>query len=218
MRSLWLGILLAAVESLAFGQLDSDTLTVTVTRSVNLQPDQIVFVIIRTTPASIGLDEVLASLKGAGITAGNFYTVFSNPGSDDLNWLFTLAVPFSKISATAAQLSAQKVSFSVDGSQVSAESERAQQCSVASLMPEAKARAKKVADTAELAVGDVLTISAGNAPAVIQRLVAARPPSPVKADRALISSVQSFFLPNVVVTRGPVSCFLTVKFKLLRYH
>src|SRR6266852_1968523 len=114
MRILWLGILLAAVESLAFGQLDSDTLTVLVSQSLDLQPDQVVFGISVTTPASTGLDEVVASLKNAAV---NFSSVTLSRDHATLTWFFTLAVPFSKLAATAAQLTTQKVAFFVQGSQ-----------------------------------------------------------------------------------------------------
>src|SRR5258708_15774138 len=161
MRSLWLGILLAAVESLAFGQLDSDTLTVSVSQSFALQPDQALLSISLLTPASTSLDELVASLKGSGITAANISNV-SLLREHTLVWQFTLAVPFSKIVSTAAQLGAQKIPFYVQGSWVSIESRQAQQCPISSLMAVAKVRAKQIADAAELVVGGVLTLSSGS--------------------------------------------------------
>jgi hypothetical protein len=207
MRSLWLGILLATVESLAFGQLDSDTLTVSVTQSINPQPDQIVFGIIQTAPPDRSLDEVAASLKAAGITATKFSTVYSVPDSPDLHWVFTLAVPLSKIRATAAQLMAQNISFSVDGLQVSDELQRAQQCSLPSMFADIRTRAKNIADAAELVVGDVLSISQENVPGVIQ------------ASYSFVSvSRLSWFQPLLTPSPAPVNCFLTVQFRLLRYR
>src|SRR5258708_1460422 len=161
MRSLWLGILLAAVESLAFAQLDSNTLTVSVSQSFVLQPDQALLSISLLTPASTSLDELVASLKGSGITAANLSNV-SLLREHTLVWQFTLAVPFSKIPSTAAQLDAQKIPFYVQGSQVSIESRQAQQCPISNLMVAAKLQAKQVADVAELVVGDVLALTDGN--------------------------------------------------------
>ena len=200
MRSLWLGILLAAVESLAFAQLDSDTLTVAVSQSFDLQPDQVVFRMIVTTPASTGLDEVVASLK---IPAIKFSSVNSSRDQATLTWFFTLAVPFSKLAATAAQLNAQKVVFYIQGSQASPESRQAQQCPAPALLAAARAQAKKLADAAELAVGDVLTLST-ESPSIPTSLVAV----PTAALR--LGAIQS------VAVRA--NCSLTVKFKLLRYH
>ncbi len=209
MRSLWLGILLAAVESLAFGQLDSDTLTVSVSQSFALQPDQALLSISLLTPASTGLDELVASLKGSGITAANLSNV-SLLREHTLVWQFTLAVPFSKIPSTAAQLNAQKIPFYVQGSQVSAESQQAQQCPVSNLMAAARAQAKQVADAAELVVGDVLTLSSGNPSTPTLRLSI-----PTAASRPDSTSVTQFF-PIQPVARA--NCTLVVKFKLLRYH
>jgi hypothetical protein len=210
MRSLWLGILLAAVECLAFGQLDSDTLTVSVSRSFSLQPDQAVFGINVTAPLSSGLDEVVAGLKTAGITAANFSGVFSIPNQAPLYWSFTLAVPFSKISATAAQLTANKIAFTVQSS-VSAGGQQSQQCPLADLMADAKAQAKKLADAAELVVGDVLTLSRGN-----QSIATSFVYVPTAAFRlGTIPSVAPF-IPIQPPVRA--NCSLIVKFKLLRYH
>ncbi len=152
MRSLWLGILLATVESLAFGQLESDTMTVSVSQAVDLQPDQVVFGISVTTPVSTGLDEVTASLKNAAI---KFSSVTLSRDQATLTWFFTLAVPFSKLAATAAQLTTQKVEFTVRSSQ----EQQVPQCSVPTLMAAARAQASNLADAAALVVGDVLTLS-----------------------------------------------------------
>lgn len=219
MRSLWLGILLAAVESLAFGQLESDTLTVSVSQSVNLQPDQVVFAIPLITTASTTLDEAAASLKGAGITAANLSSV-SLLREHTLNWLFTLAVPFSKMPSTAAQLTAQKIPFYVQGSLVSPALQQAQQCPITNLMADAKAQAKRVADAAELVVGDVLALSGGS-PLISGSLI----PVPTAVFRASLDPtlIGAVLIPAVApfVPSQPAvlaTCSLGVKFKLLRYH
>ena len=215
MRSLWLGVLLLAVESLAFGQLDSDTLTVTASRSYTPQHDQIVFRIYVTRPVSAGLDEAAASLKSAGITAATFSSVYS-PDNLTLAWLFNLAIPFSKIPATVAQLTALKIDFSVLGSQVSAETQQAQQCQVASMMADAKSQAKKLADAAELVAGEVLSLSSGQALNQTPFVALSKAPSPRAVLGGTISGVISYAVPIQPAVRG--TCSLTVKFKLLRYH
>jgi uncharacterized protein YggE len=212
MRSLWLGILLATVKSLAFGQLDSDTLTVSVSQSVNLQPDQIVFGITQIAPPDRSLNEVLATLKAAGITQANFSTVSSVPGSPNLQWLFTVAVPLSKMRATSAQLTAQKISFSVEGLQVSDELQRAQQCSIPSMFADIGTQAKNIADAAGLAVGDVLAISQENAQGKFQASYGSISAAP---DATFAISRYAWFTTPLP---APVNCFLTVQFKLLRYH
>ncbi len=203
MRSLWLGILLATVESLAFGQLESDTMTVSVSQAVDLQPDQVVFGISVTTPVSTGLDEVTASLKNAAI---KFSSVTLSRDQATLTWFFTLAVPFSKLAATAAQLTTQKVEFTVRSSQ----EQQVPQCSVPTLMAAARAQASNLADAAALVVGDVLTLSTESPSPILEAFV------PTAAFRlGAIPSVVTFFpiQPDV-----RANCSLTVKFKLLRYH
>ena len=205
MRSLWLGILLAAVESLAFAQLDSNTLTVSVSQSFALQPDQVVFGISVTTPASTGLDEVVASLKNAAV---NFSSVtLSRDHATTLTWFFTLAVPFSKLASTAAQLTTQKVEFTVQSSQA----QQVPPCSAPTLMAAARAQAKKLADAADLVVGDVLTLSSGNPS--IPTLRTSIPTAAFRLDA--IPSVAQFFPIQPAVS---ANCTLVVKFKLLRYH
>ena len=211
MRSLWLGILLAAVESLAFGQLESDTLTVSVSQSVYLQPDQVVFAIPVNTDASTTLDEVVAGLKGAGITAANLSSV-SSFREHTLNWLFTLAVPFSKLPSTAAQLGGQNIAFYVQGSQVSPALQLAQQCPIANLLADARVQAKRAADAAELVVGDVLALSGGNP------LISSSPTAligNIQIGTGQIPAAAPFVLSQPAVR---ATCSLAVKFKLLRYH
>jgi len=214
MRSLWLGILLAAVESLAFGQLDSNTLTVSATRSFTLTPDQLVLSIFVTTPASTGLDEVVAGLKSAGITAANFSNVRSSPDRVSLSWFFSLAVPYSKIPATLAQLTAQKVQTYAQSPQVSDALLQAQQCPVPVLMADVKAHAKKLADAAGLVVGEVVAMSDESGSAGIR--LGQQVPDPVRGEPVSIGVLTLLTTPRTPIQ--PVSCSLTVKFKLLRLH
>ncbi len=58
---------------LLFGQLDSNSVTVSASQSVNLQPDQVLFGLSLTTSLNATLDDVLAALKGSGITIANFF-------------------------------------------------------------------------------------------------------------------------------------------------
>jgi uncharacterized protein YggE len=217
MRSVLLGVLLLALESLAFGQLDSDTLTVSASQPVNLQPDQLIFSIYVTTAASTGLDEVAAGFKSAGITTAIFSDVSSSRDHATLTWFFNLAVPFSKIPATVAQLTAQKVEFYVQGSQVSAASQQAQQCPLATMIADARAQAKKLADAAELVVGEILSLSSGQplngaqAP-YVQQQQSSPPQAALGGTVFAVSLVQIPIQPAVSRT-----CSLTVKFKLLRY-
>jgi DNA-binding MurR/RpiR family transcriptional regulator len=69
-RTLMLSFVMSA--ALAVGQVESDTVTVTASQTVNLQPDQVLFAVSVTTPINASLDDVLAALKGSGITIVTF--------------------------------------------------------------------------------------------------------------------------------------------------
>ena len=68
-------ILLLALAPAAFAQLDSDTVTITVSRQITYKPDQFVLNISAIAPVSLVLDDVVAGLEGTGITAAQFVNV-----------------------------------------------------------------------------------------------------------------------------------------------
>src|SRR6266849_5462325 len=109
MRTLWLIILLAIAESSAFAQLDSDTLTVSVSQSFNFQPDTVLFTADVSTNLNASLHEVVARLKNAGITSASFYRVTSGEDPPALHWLFTISVPISELQVTIARLTGLNV-------------------------------------------------------------------------------------------------------------
>ena len=162
MRTLWLVILLAIGESLGFGQLDSDTLTVSVFQSFIPPPDQVVFSASVNTGVNTGLDEVIAQLKSSGITSAIFSGLYSDVDPPALHWFFTVLVPFSEMQATIARLTGPNLAFDMRGAQVSQQLREVQPCSMSSLMASAQGRAKKMADAVELVVGQVLELSDEN--------------------------------------------------------
>ena len=78
-----------AIFSLAatpvFAQLPSNTLTITATRSINLQPDQALFSLSVTSSAATNLGQVVAALSGVGVTAANLAGVGTNTNSAQLS-------------------------------------------------------------------------------------------------------------------------------------
>lgn len=168
--------------SLAFGQLDSNTITVTASRSATLQPDQVVISVDVTSDLNTTLDDVVAALAGSGITIANFSGVnnnnyfYVNPFSPTpsmqptIDWSFTLPVSLSKMKDTLAMLtalqktiaqknSALTLSFAVQGTQVSPQLQQSQVCSVSDLLSDARAQAQKLASAANLFLGSVLAMS-----------------------------------------------------------
>ncbi len=99
------------LASLAFGQLDPNSITVSATRSSNVQPDQAVFAVYVDAGINASLNDVLSAVQSVGITAANFSGVGSPQGlsltTPDgrpsnvlpppmLEWAFGLPVPLSK--------------------------------------------------------------------------------------------------------------------------
>ncbi len=214
-------LLLAAVP--LFAQLESHTLTISASRSINLQPDQVVFGLTVSSPASAGLDQIVSALAGVGITSANLTGVNNYSAPQTLQWNFTLAAPLSNLSATIGSLtklqqtialnnSGLTLTFTVEGTQVSQQLQQSQSCSNADLITDATAQAQKLAAAAGLTLGPVRQLS--NAPS----LESSGPGYivPVVAQRLggflEVGGFSTFFLGGAP---SPVTCSLLVTFQLL---
>ena len=179
---------LFALASCAYGQLDSNTITVTASRSAALQADEVVFSVSVSSSIDTSLADVVTALAVSGITQANFTGVGSGlaliginggpwtPATPTITWNFRLPVPFAKMKDTVAMLTAlQKsigqnksglaLSFSVQGTQVSAQLQQMRTCSSADLLADARAEAQKLASAAGLFLGGVLSMSSATSPA-----------------------------------------------------
>lgn len=169
-------------STIAFAQLDSNSVTVTASRTLNLQPDEVSFAVAVSAGPDVELPDVLATLQGVGITAANFTGTFSSfvyvtdppapapfPLVAPLRWNFSLNVPISKIKDTMAALNAAQkslvqtksrliLSFSVQNAHVSQQLQ-AQACAQADLIADARAKAQKLADAAGMNLGVLLGMS-----------------------------------------------------------
>ena len=158
----------------AFAQVDSNSVTVTVSRSVNLVPDETVFSVSVTSAYGASLDDILAALKGTGVTAAGFVSV--SDGYNYLNqpptlvWTFSLSAPLSKLKDTVAALTrAQQsqpakgglaISFYVSSTRVSARGQQTQGCVAADLVSDARARAQTTAAATGRILGRLLALAA----------------------------------------------------------
>jgi hypothetical protein len=218
MRKVLLILPLAMFMPLAFGQVDSNSITITASRIIaSGQPDQAIFGVQVSSGLATSLDDVIGGLQGSGITVANFNGLFSsiyNIGIGDqqavptLNWSFLFAVPFTKTKDTVTMLSALQqsiakknngltMSFTVQGTQASTQSQ--QTCSLSDLVADARARAQKVADAGGVSVGSILAMSS------------ASPNTGVGLNQ--VASLGALTAPAPV----PASCSLTVKFALVRF-
>jgi hypothetical protein len=209
-------ILLFAFAGRLFGQLVSDTLTISASRVLSIQADQTDFNVIVDAPPSNGLDDILTALQTSGITAANLSGLRSLTDGT-LEWFFTLPVSFAKVQTTAASLATLqqtiaksnnglKLSFYIGGLQISDALAQSQSCPATDLVSDARAQAKKLADAAGFVVGSILTIDGSSANG---------------AGATAFYSVlplENFFLGAVYAAPTPPACAITVKFRLLRYQ
>jgi hypothetical protein len=225
---------LLAAASLAFAQLDDNTITVTASRSVNLQPDQVlVLVSVQAAPLA-SLDDVLALLQGTGVTAANLNSASSPtlqvpsgplaPGGQFTNWSFTLAVSFDKLKDLFAALSraqqalpnsaASSLTYYLETLQVSQDLQNSQPCPFPALVSDARRQAQSVAALAGMGVGPIVAMAQGTGgiPAWVNSPFFRAGDFSASAITGVLS-LSSFL---VSAPQPSATCSLTVQFKLQR--
>jgi hypothetical protein len=203
-------------STVAFGQLPSNTVVVTASRTLSVQPDQVVFGVTVNSGIGASLTSVLAALQPLGITAANFSGISTSTFSTgvvqmaSVQWGFTLPVAFANMQTTVAALTSLQqsitqnnsgftLSFSVGGTQVSQQLQQMQVCPLSQLLSDAQTQAEALAYVAGFKVGSVLAMSSSTSNATSN------------GDASLgvlgvVSYVQSYTAPPV--------CSMTVKFSL----
>jgi len=235
-RPLLCGLLLAAGASLAFGQLDSNSITVTASSSTTIQADEAVFLVSVTSSLDTKLDQVVAAIAQTGITGSDLVSVniivfpsFAAPSVMGLQWTFLLGAPLSKIKDTSAALSAlaQTISengsgltlkFQFQGTRVSAQAQAARQCPVSDLLADATTQAKKLADAAQFSAGPILAISEAQVLPAAQTVSAISVPLAVGTGSGTLSGFLVSSVPVGTTSNVAAGCSLTVKFALYHYH
>jgi uncharacterized protein YggE len=206
---------------LAFGQFESNSITVTASNNVTLQPDQAIFSVTVTTGLTTGLDDVLTALQGSGITSANLSGVATQNGYFSsgpitqpfpmLVWSFTLTAPLTNTKTTVASLTTLQqnitkannglaLSFSIIGTQVSQQLAQSQTCSLSSLLTSATTQAQALATAGGLTLGSILAMSSST--------------SNVSSSSSY-TGVGAIVYANVYSTPPP--CAITVSFNVTRY-
>jgi hypothetical protein len=177
--SRWIFVLFSLIPlSSAFGQLDSNSVTVTASRNTTLQADQVLFAINVDTDPGAALADVLPAVQPAGLTVANFSTVStitayvgdSGTPQPQSQWVFRLVAPLVNIKSTFTTLSALpesvaavnktwSVSFSLQGTQVSQQSLQSQVCDLAGLLGDARTEAQNLATSAGRTLSGILALS-----------------------------------------------------------
>jgi hypothetical protein len=189
------------------------TLTIAATRSINLQPDQVLYSLSVSSGTAVTLDQIVVALSGLGITASNLNGVFNNPAST-FQWSFTLAAPLSNLTATIGTLtklqqtitqnnSGLTLTFYLDGTRVSQQLQQSQTCSNSELIADATAQAQKISAAAGLPLGPIRSLS--NTPLPGATLLYAN----------VINGAFVFNSLSPGFASTPVTCSLYVEFQLL---
>lgn len=167
--------IVAISGSLAFAQLDSNSITVTATQSSSVQPDQAIVDLSVTSGITSALTDVVSALQPLGITAANFSGLNGAFGLNaqqgpQLQWTFQTQVPLTQLKATLASISSLEqtigqnnsglqLSFSVAGTAFSQQALAAQSCSLPGLIASARAQAQQLAAAAGLSSGPILALA-----------------------------------------------------------
>jgi hypothetical protein len=211
-HSIWL--LFLAVGP-AFAQVKLNTVAISVTQQINLQPDQAAFTVIVGSGMDANLDQIVGPLSGLGITVSNLSGI-ANYTVGSLQWSFALAVPLASVPATIGSLTSLQqtipqnnsgltLSFTLNGTQVSAQLQQAPACSTTDLVAAATAQAQKVVAAAGLVLGPILKVS---------NLVQGQA-SPERVEAVFTSGPISDFLLGLA-SPPATNCSLTVQFQLLQ--
>jgi hypothetical protein len=180
--------------TLAYAQLDSNSVTVTVARPGAPQPDEVMIGVTVNTGIDKDLTDVVSLLRGSGVTMAHFTGVGApataaisvlDPGivfpairlgNIAVQWNFTVPAPIARMKDVLAQLSKYQqdalktigsvgVTYSVTGSQLSQAAQLAWSCPVSELLTDARVKAQKLADGAGMNLGVVLAMA--NTPASV---------------------------------------------------
>ena len=157
----------------AFGQIESNTLTISATRSWFSQPDEIALELSVSSNRLHHLDQIVGALSGLGVTDANLTGIYSSV-PPTLSWNFSFAAPIAEPDTTIGSITQLQQSIAQNNSgltltfyhqwdrQVSQQLQQSQTCSNSDLIADASAQAQKLAAAAGLTLGPVLEVS--NAP------------------------------------------------------
>jgi Protein of unknown function (DUF541) len=175
-------LLLAVCCSVAFGQIEPNSITVTASNNVNLQPDQAIFSVVVQSGLNTGLDDVLTAVQSVGLTAANLanvstlqaFTYVGQQNTPSIQWTFTLLAPLAQTKTTVATLTALQqsimsanngltLSFNITGTQISQQLAQSQTCSLTALIADATTQAQSLANASGLHLGSITAISGSTA-------------------------------------------------------
>jgi len=203
-------LLFFAAACAAFAQLDTNVITVTASRQMNVPPDQAYIAV--TFPAG---DTQTLNLLSQSFPITNL-TNTPGPGADQQQWAFTFVVAVQDLTKTISSLHAmasenKSISYYVQGTTTSAQASAAQQCPYPTLINDAREQAAKLATAAGMTLGQIVSMAQTN--------TATQSPGGVRSGGfvAFLTTIPNPYVATVSsIITSPIaaSCSLTVQFAL----
>lgn len=216
-------LILFLAAAAAFGQ-SANVLTITASRQLNIQPDQVSMTVYVDSDPSQTLDSVLAALPGTKIAATDLSNVsmLAYSANPELEWVFRPTVPFSDLNSVTAVLGALqtkspiRVSYFYLNATASPEAMASQPCPYPSLINDAQAQAGKLAAAAGVTLGPIVSLEQGSAvgagnPFLVSALGFA---DLLLAPPVTIYDPATTSLSGLLAPSSAPTCTLTVQFKL----
>ena len=168
-----------AICFLAFGVLlygQTDGINVTVTRTVEMAPEEATFNIAVLAEQNSSLDDVLTAIKDSGVAAKDLTGIGSQqygpgPSQTRMAFQFALTVPFSKFKDTLDKFTAVRRGFVANGSEMELQTyfitvaasdatrEQTRLKILSDLLADAKKKGDSMATTAGLTLGSIQGIN-----------------------------------------------------------
>jgi uncharacterized protein YggE len=159
---------------LVFGQINTTSGSVTTTAGLgqNVPPDQVTFTVTIESGLSLSFNDLIAALKGSGLSATNFTNVYSNQQYSStsnrpftvLEWNFQVVAPLSGVKAETAvlkrlQTSLKPLTLTYSAQALTSTQAQIQACAVSDLVSSARTQAQQLAAAANLVPGNVAAMA-----------------------------------------------------------
>jgi uncharacterized protein YggE len=197
-------VLFVAAVSTAMAQLESHSVTVSVSRVLYAAPDQASISFAVTTEVTSTLDDVIASLNARGLPALTLNSVSSDT---KLTWIFGFTVPLANVGQTLTLLSKLGYDASVNGITLSDVAMSKLTCNYFDLIADAQAQGRTLTDAAGMRLGSVLALA--DRPYEVTLTGDLRSSSPS------FISIAAFVSTPIFRTIPALTCSVTVKFQML---
>ncbi len=172
MRFLGMSLLAILSSVVARAQLDSNSVTVTASRSATSPVDQVIFGVYVDSDLSKSLSDIVNAVSGVGITQANFASLSqSSSQAQPIEWGFNLTVPLTSLGATATALTALQQTITANNPGLTlrsffvstSQSSQPAPCSIPGLFSDAAAQGQALASGAGRSLGGILALSASTA-------------------------------------------------------